>query len=98
MSSRYEGFPVSLLEAMAVGLPVISFDCDCGPREIIRPDIDGILVAAGDISALTDAIEQLERDPLLRQRLGQSARDVTQRFGLKQFRQRWNAVVDACLS
>lgn len=97
MSSRYEGFPVALLEAMAVGLPVISFDCDSGPREIIRPSIDGLLVPAGDVSALTDAIDQLQQDAPLRDRMGRAAREVTQRFSLEQFRQRWNAVVDACL-
>jgi glycosyltransferase involved in cell wall biosynthesis len=97
MSSRYEGFPVALLEAMAVGLPVVSFDCDSGPREIIRPDVDGLLVPAGDVSALTDAIDQLQHDAPLRQRLGRAAREVTQRFSQDQFRQRWNAVVDACL-
>ena len=97
LSSRYEGFPVALLEAMAVGLPVVSFDCESGPREIIRPRVDGVLVPAGDISALTNAIEQLQQDPLTRQRLGLAAREVTRRFSPQTFRQRWNAVLDACL-
>jgi GalNAc-alpha-(1->4)-GalNAc-alpha-(1->3)-diNAcBac-PP-undecaprenol alpha-1,4-N-acetyl-D-galactosaminyltransferase len=97
MSSRYEGFPMSLLEAMACGVPVVSFDCDSGPRAIIRPEVDGLLVPAADPIAMAHAIDRLMSDPVTRHRLGQCAREVVRRFSLEVFAQRWNDVVNACL-
>ena len=97
LSSRYEGFPMSLLEAMACGVPVVSFDCDSGPRAIIRPEVDGLLVPAADTVALAHAIDRLMSDPVTRHSLGQRARAVVERFSLEVFVQRWNDVVDACL-
>jgi len=93
LPSHYEGFPNALLEAMAAGLAVIAFDCPSGPAEIIQPDINGMLIANGDLSALTAAIRSLLDKPDLRQQLGQHAREVQTRFSMAEHFRRWNEVL-----
>lgn len=82
MSSRYEGFPNALLEAMACGVPAIATDCPSGPSEILEGEV-GILVPMNDATKLSDAMRKVLEDPALRNHLAREGRRrVEERYSL----------------
>ena len=93
LSSRYEGWGIVLLEAMAAGLPVVSFDCRFGPSEMITHEEDGLLVPNGDIKALSEALSQLMDNEALRRSLGEAAAKSACRFSRERVMAGWDEVV-----
>jgi glycosyltransferase involved in cell wall biosynthesis len=93
MSSRKEGFPMVLLEAMGVGLPVVSYDCPTGPRDIIREGVDGHVVPDGDGDALAAALSRLMEDADARRAFGAAAVEGAARYDIAAIAGRWEALL-----
>ena len=94
-SSRFEGFGMALVEAMTCGLPVVSFDCPCGPRDIITNNEDGILVDKGNICELANALVCLMNEPDKRKQMAHNARRNVQRFKIEQIARKWESLFDS---
>ncbi|CAB3812809.1 GalNAc-alpha-(1-_4)-GalNAc-alpha-(1-_3)-diNAcBac-PP-undecaprenol alpha-1,4-N-acetyl-D-galactosaminyltransferase [Achromobacter aegrifaciens] len=95
LTSRFEGLSNTLLESMASGLAAVSFDCDTGPREIIREGVDGVLVRPnGDVPALCKALDAVMRNDADRVRMAQAATDVRDRFSAARVLQKWQELFD----
>lgn len=90
LSSRSEGFGMVLIEAMACGVPCISFDCPHGPRDIITDGADGFLVPDGDIAAFADKVKLLMSDAPLRKAMGQKALATAHKYAPEQIVARWD--------
>jgi GalNAc-alpha-(1->4)-GalNAc-alpha-(1->3)-diNAcBac-PP-undecaprenol alpha-1,4-N-acetyl-D-galactosaminyltransferase len=97
LSSRYEGFPNALLEAMQLGMACISFDCPSGPRILINDGSNGILVPAEDITGLCEGLRKLAQGKALRELLSKAAIKVSERFSANTVYGLWMKVADSAL-
>lgn len=95
LSSRFEGFSLVLVEAMACGLPVVSYTCHCGPRDIISDGEDGILVPEGDIDGLSESINRLIEDEGLRKDMGRKARKKAEQYAIENIGRQWMDLFEA---
>ncbi len=92
VSSRAEAFPMGALEAMAAGVPVVTFDCASGPRELVEHEVTGLLVGAESVSGLAAALLRMTTDAELRQRLGEGALRASRQYAADSLAERWVGV------
>ena len=89
MSSRFEGFPMVLLEAMSCGLPPVSFDCPNGPAEMIDHGRNGLLVPQNDVMALGQRLSELAADEERRRAMGAAARESSRQYTAEAVYEQW---------
>jgi glycosyltransferase involved in cell wall biosynthesis len=98
LTSRYEGFPNVLAEAMAYGVPPVAFDCATGPSDLIRNGENGFLIEVGNVHAAANFVTQLLRDPKLRSLVGERAKGVTTKFSMEVVSRDWLVLAQSLLA
>ena len=95
MTSKCEGMPNALMEAMALGLPVISTDCPCGgPHFLIRDGENGLLVPSEDGDALVEAIRKVLNNPVLASHLGRKATEIAETLAPQKIYKMWGDYIN----
>jgi glycosyltransferase involved in cell wall biosynthesis len=94
-SSRFEGFGIAIIEAMACGLPVVSFACPYGPKNIITDGEDGFLVDNGNVDALAKQLMVLMNDEQMHKAMSNTALINVQRFSIERIAQQWKNLFES---
>lgn len=94
MTSETECFPMVLLEALSVGLPIVSYDCPNGPRNILQDKTDGVLVSNQDINLFADALMELMEDNAKRKSMGKLAKINSLRFTTEEVMKKWQSLIN----
>lgn len=94
MSSRFETFPMVLLEALWAGIPVVAFDCPTGPRSMLIENQDGLLASPEDVDGLAEQMKRLMQDAALTEKMGKAGHENVRRFNPKEVMGQWLALVE----
>lgn len=97
MTSQFEGLPLIALEALAAGVPLVSYDCPSGPRHIIDDGVNGVLVPPNDIEGMTTALRRLVEDSDARQTMGAAAFESRSPYQPETVRAQWCDLIDTLL-
>ncbi len=97
LSSRFEGFPLVLVEAMSKGMACVAFDCPTGPGDIIDDHRNGLLVPAKDVEGLTAALMEMVEDEELRRRCGDAALETAREYTMAAIGPKWDEMLQALL-
>lgn len=95
MSSKFEGFPMILLEALATGLPIVSYDCPKGPSEIVTIGANGYLAKVGDTATLARGICSVIANEELRRRFGAESKRRSEDFTIEKTMEKWDRLFTA---
>lgn len=89
LTSRYEGLPMVLLEAQSYGLPIVAYDCKCGPLDVITDGKDGFIIRDGNKTDFTVKLKQLMQSKDLREQMGKNAKAASFRFEEEKIMNKW---------
>ena len=98
LTSRYEGLPMTLLEAQACGLPLVAYACKCGPKDIIQDDVNGYLIEEGDQKSMAEKIVFLIQEEDKRKTMGGEAKRLSSNFGEEKVMQQWISLFNKLLA